>query len=621
MSDFRTLIALQLAGVISAAGLVVSNKLVFHKITVSCAAAGLVFLHNVVTMVVIRTSHACTGKAVKPLDRRWLIAICCIGSFSVLMSNVVLQVATVAFHQLSRMASIPVGAAFDFVLHGKRRSPLQLIGILALCVGMERAASGEVGDVTLVACAAAAASVIATLAVAVLIRRVCNQEGITTAQFLYHSTPWGVAVAAMQMLLCISMDSVHGSGTFSWRIGLEALSFPVSSFAPLAGNLMLAVLVQYLSTWTAGNTNAMIYAVLGQAKTAVTVALSATVFNLTLSRRTVCGFATCLGVACALSIGEVNTGARQPQPKGTRPQIFGHAMRICLGLLLISPIAYDMSMEVSAPSVDAVNGIKSSVNRNTTRPRRAMNSSKHSAEKVARQADEGHGRSSKASRSAVYLHDTHLRYAPNNSAHHAHRMARKVGEGHERSVNASRSTMIQSGSRQRLPVGAAARSHMPSRGGRLLSSSDGLWDSETPVGPKELVGLQLPYGGMVTTVTPNFRPPLHERSDGHRFLVQMCAQTHRMTRAHALHTHAHVSQPHTHACTGTLTHGISRLWRSTRYSRTTALASTTSRCFARFPRCARPSVLSGSTLTTRRQSPPSPPRSCSCPYRTVSTSD
>jgi hypothetical protein len=47
---------MQAGGVVATACLVVSNTLVLQKFATSCAAAGLVLLHNLVTMVFFRTS-------------------------------------------------------------------------------------------------------------------------------------------------------------------------------------------------------------------------------------------------------------------------------------------------------------------------------------------------------------------------------------------------------------------------------------------------------------------------------------------------------------------------------------------------------------------------------------
>ena len=69
-------------------------------------------------------------------------------------------------------------------------------------------------------------------------------------------------------------------------------------------NVTLAVLVQWLSTWTARNSSTVLYAVMGQAKTAVTVMLSVPVFGKVPSLDTILGLALCVVVASAMAIND-----------------------------------------------------------------------------------------------------------------------------------------------------------------------------------------------------------------------------------------------------------------------------------------------------------------------------
>ena len=181
---------LQMAGVAATASLVVSNKFVLEEISMPCAAAVLVLAHNVGTMLVMRARGCLQDGQAKKVDCRWLLAVNILGSFAVLMSNVVLQHSTVTFHQLARLTAIPASAVVDYALDAKRCSPLQRVGLVTMCLGVVRAASGEVSGVTGATCAAAAAMVAGTLAVAVLTRIVCKREQVTTAEFMYHARDW-----------------------------------------------------------------------------------------------------------------------------------------------------------------------------------------------------------------------------------------------------------------------------------------------------------------------------------------------------------------------------------------------------------------------------------------------
>ena len=190
---------LQMAGVAATASLVVSNKFVLEEISMPCAAAVLVLAHNVGTMLVMRARGCLQDGQAKKVDCRWLLAVNILGSFAVLMSNVVLQHSTVTFHQLARLTAIPASAVVDYALDAKRCSPLQRVGLVTMCLGVVRAASGEVSGVTGATCAAAAAMVAGTLAVAVLTRIVCKREQVTTAEFMYHARDWQSNPIALAM--------------------------------------------------------------------------------------------------------------------------------------------------------------------------------------------------------------------------------------------------------------------------------------------------------------------------------------------------------------------------------------------------------------------------------------
>ena len=93
---------MQCLGVGLTAALVVSNKLVLEALPIPGSTAALVLLHNLCTLIYLRTMHACRHEAVKQVDWKWLLVVTGTGSFAVLMSNVVLKNGSVTFHQLSK---------------------------------------------------------------------------------------------------------------------------------------------------------------------------------------------------------------------------------------------------------------------------------------------------------------------------------------------------------------------------------------------------------------------------------------------------------------------------------------------------------------------------------------
>jgi hypothetical protein len=198
-----------------------------------------------------------------------------------------------------------------------------------------------VGAVPIAAFVHAAAMVASTLGISLLVRHMCTQEQVTTAWLLHRGLPFGVAVASLQLAAVMSLEEwTHAPQVNSVIVGASSLWIVLL----LLSNLALAVLVQYLSTWVAVHTSTLLYAVLGQAKTAATLALSACVFHVTLSRRVICGVATYLSVAAALSICDSDTSASKADTR--RASLGSGALRKGLWVLLLAtPVASDMSFE------------------------------------------------------------------------------------------------------------------------------------------------------------------------------------------------------------------------------------------------------------------------------------
>jgi hypothetical protein len=122
---------------------------------------------------------------------------------------------------------------------------------------------------------------------------------------MYLSTPYGLLASFVWLI--IYMLSESSAAEVKHDLGASQ-NFAAGSVAMLFLNAVLAVSVQWFSTWTAGNSSTMLYAVIGQAKTAATVALGVLVFQTPLSIRTLAGLSICLTAAFALALSEVSGG-------------------------------------------------------------------------------------------------------------------------------------------------------------------------------------------------------------------------------------------------------------------------------------------------------------------------
>ena len=289
---------IQSVGVLATAMLVNSNKLVLGQLDVPSGYAALTFLHNLTTYLWVRISGRCTGLRAPEVHWGWLILITGVGSLSVVSSNLLLQLTSVTVHQLMKLASLPVGAVVDYYLYGKKRSLEELAGLLLISYGIYVASTTD-KTLSLHATGVAFVFISGYLATATLVRCVCLRCHVSAAEFLYASAPWGVVSSLVWL-----------SGGLALEKRLRHIASPPRDYdttiasITVISNLFLAVSVQFLSTWSAKQSTTMLYAVIGQAKTAASVILSVFLFEEKLSMRSASGLSLCLVVALQLAAKE-----------------------------------------------------------------------------------------------------------------------------------------------------------------------------------------------------------------------------------------------------------------------------------------------------------------------------
>ena len=297
-------ILIQSLGVVLSAALVVTNKVVLSLITYPGKTALLTFMHYGITCSWIRGQAFCKDVKRREVPIKWILLITSMGTCSVLTSNLVLELSSVTFHQISKLASLPCGAFIDYYVHGKMRTWRELLLLFFICLAVYVTTVGKDNfDLTVGATCAALIYVGTYVSVAALLRHVCQRFELSTSEFMYLSTPYGLL--ASFLLLIISM--LYESSAAEFNLGANQ-NFVAGSVPMLCLNAVLAVSVQWFSTWTAGNSTTMLYAVVGQAKTAATIALGVFVFQIPLSIRTIVGLIICVTTAFALALSEVSLG-------------------------------------------------------------------------------------------------------------------------------------------------------------------------------------------------------------------------------------------------------------------------------------------------------------------------
>ena len=105
-------------GVSATAALVVSNKHLMERYLFAGAAGLLTLSHAISTCLTLRLGFCFSSPPTQTTTWPWLLGINLLGSFSIFCSNMLLKVSSVAFHQVSRLMALPIGAFIDFVVGG-----------------------------------------------------------------------------------------------------------------------------------------------------------------------------------------------------------------------------------------------------------------------------------------------------------------------------------------------------------------------------------------------------------------------------------------------------------------------------------------------------------------------
>jgi drug/metabolite transporter (DMT)-like permease len=309
------------------AALVVSNKHVMGRYMLPGAAALLTLLHTTTTAFTVRVGFCCASPPAHNTPWPWLLGINLLGSLSIMSSNYLLKLSSVAFHQASRLMTLPAGALIDYFVNGKLRTAPQYFGLALIAHGVILGSS----DATVAKESVFVAVVfnLSWLLSATLIKHVCQRYGLSSGDFLFLSAPWSIASSFMWLVV----SGFQFSSVEDWqrKTGLDWLPFAVD----LLVNVALAISVNYLSTWAQRNCSALLYAVMSQVKTACTVALSAGLFHTTLTSAQVSGLGISLAVACALAVDDADMTDQTLQKK-RQLKIGTNALLILASMILVS---------------------------------------------------------------------------------------------------------------------------------------------------------------------------------------------------------------------------------------------------------------------------------------------
>jgi len=261
--------------VLTASLLVITNKLLLVTKHVPASSASLTLLHQSMTCAMLHLrcsgSPVIVGPDMTPNMR--IIFIAGLSTLGVLSSNLVLKSGSVSFHQVSRLLSLPGSLLFDYYLDGKVCSVAELCCVIIMAWGVFHVCAVD-STANLLGVVAAAISVAATLGTAAAIRKTCARYNISAVVFTFLLSPWGAVSSFVWWLAAVfTGESLPISQPVSASThGREVIIL-------LIANCTFAVILNLSSTWCAAWCSTLSYAVIDQAKTVLSIALSTAVFN------------------------------------------------------------------------------------------------------------------------------------------------------------------------------------------------------------------------------------------------------------------------------------------------------------------------------------------------------
>jgi hypothetical protein len=323
----------QISGILATSLLVNSNRLVLRHIQIPGNYAALAFLHYLCTFIFTRATSRCASSGVLEKKYHWIwsLLISSLATLSVLASNFILHTSTVTFHQLSKLLALPVAALVDFFLLQKRRSLLELSGLGFVAYG---AYIASVGDFTVnrIVILASVIHLTGYVSSAALVRHICKKYNLGTSQVLFLLAPWSAFASLVFLVFALSS-----------AVGEISISISFLGLLSLLLNIGLAISVQWLSTWTAANCTTMLYAVVGQAKTAVTIILGNVISDSVTSIDACVGLCICIVAALMLATIEA---FQHERGNALASKLTAGSLVITVCLFLLSIIGSPGAMQV-----------------------------------------------------------------------------------------------------------------------------------------------------------------------------------------------------------------------------------------------------------------------------------
>jgi len=285
-------------GIVCTSLLVLCNKTILNRgPDVAGKASLLTFFHAITGMVFWKLMFVASGEVLPSIPglHQKLMVTSSIAVTSMLTGHLTLQASSVGFYQLSRLLALPVGATFDYAIRGKTRTFGDAMCLVVLAGAVFGGITADM-TITLPGVWFAIVHNITSIACAAMIRKLNDEQRLDTAALAAYLAPYNVAVS----LGCLIFNS-------DWKQmrTIELSQFTDDNYSIIfVVNLVLALSVSFLSTWASGKCSQLLYAVLANSKTIVTIVLSLLILGEAISLEMFSALVVCVVVIIKLTTND-----------------------------------------------------------------------------------------------------------------------------------------------------------------------------------------------------------------------------------------------------------------------------------------------------------------------------
>lgn len=279
-----------LMNIVTASGIVFANKAVFQVFGFKFTSA-LTWIHTVFTLVGMRLFCKLGMFEHKEIPKMKLVPLAAAYVGYIVLCNLNLNINTVGFYQISKIAVAPSVLAIEAVFFGKRASPRVTMSVVVVCIGVGLATitDSQVGA-GLVGLLVGLGAVVSTSMYQIFAGTTQKDLQAGSMQLLHEYTP--LAVVMLGALIPVLEPMGWNNGGTDTLLGYN---YRTSAMLAILLSAVLGLLVSLSTFLVIGATSSLTYNVVGHLKTCIILTGGCVFFGDEMPLKKFLGIAVSLG--------------------------------------------------------------------------------------------------------------------------------------------------------------------------------------------------------------------------------------------------------------------------------------------------------------------------------------